>query len=272
MTSKVATAAPTHPEGLATAVVIGRAGSKGLPGKNARIVAGRPMIAHTLAHARAARSVERIVVSTDDPRLIEVARATGGVEVVERPPALASDTATVDAAVRHAIEALDDRAAHIVVLYANVPVRPPGLIDRAVELLARTGCDSVQSYAPVGKYHPYWEVRLDAAGRVEPYVANAVYRRQDLPPLFIPDGGVIAVTRASLFRVVGGQPHAFFGHDRRGVVNSEGEVIDIDTEIDLAVAETVLTRSAATAPDAPSPRSTPSGLAVAGKARAHAHR
>jgi len=84
-------------------------------------------------------------------------------------------------------------------------------------------------------------VTLDAEHRVAPHVANTAYRRQDLPKLFIPDGGVIALTRASLFTVVEGQPHAFLGQDRRGIV-SHGPVVDVDDAADFALAEAMLTR------------------------------
>ena len=90
-------------EPAALAVIIGRAGSKGLPGKNSRQLAGRPMICHTIEDALAARSVGRVVVSTDGEEIAEAARSMG-VQVIPRPPALASDTATVDSAVRHAVE------------------------------------------------------------------------------------------------------------------------------------------------------------------------
>src|SRR5436190_22436125 len=88
------------------AVIIGRAGSKGLPGKNSRLLAGRPMIAHTIDDALSARTVDRVIVSTDG-EAIAVAAAAMGVEVVPRPAILASDTATVDSAVRHAVESIE---------------------------------------------------------------------------------------------------------------------------------------------------------------------
>ena len=221
------------------AVVIGRAGSKGLPRKNALEVAGVPMIAHTIRAARAATSVQRIVVSTDGAEIAAIAQHEG-VEVSLRSAELASDTATVDSAVRHAVEACGSRASIIVILYGNVPVRPEGLIDRAVAKLRSTGADSVQSYYRVGKTHPYWMSQLDSEGRVSAFVENKIYRRQELPPVFMPDGGVIAVQRASLFSPREGEPHAFFGRDRRGIENEEGAVIDVDTALDLAVAEATL--------------------------------
>lgn len=220
-------------------VIIARAGSKGLPGKNARELAGRPMITHSIDHARECTLADRIVVSTDGEAIANAARAEG-IEVVARPADLAGDTATVDSAVRHAVETLDDPADVIVLLYGNVPIRPAGLIDRAVRALIEHDADSVQSYAPVGKHHPYWMVRLDEDGRVSPFIENTVYRRQDLPRLQLPDGGVIAVTRKSLFTVDAAHPHAFLGRKRHGVTNDEGAVVDIDHAIDLAVAEAML--------------------------------
>jgi N-acylneuraminate cytidylyltransferase len=148
--------------------------------------------------------------------------------------------------VRHAIDSFGGSERTIVILYANVPVRPAGLIDHAVCLLHDTGADSVQSYCDVGKHHPYWMVALDDARRVIAHHPNTVYRRQDLPKLMIPDGGVIAVTRDSLFDVVEGEPHAFLGKDRRGVETEPGAVIDVDSPIDLALAEASL---AALAPE-----------------------
>jgi CMP-N,N'-diacetyllegionaminic acid synthase len=230
------------PKPRVLAVIIGRAGSKGLPGKNAMRIAGKPMICHSIDDATRATCVDRVVVSTDGKAIADAAHAAG-IDVIARPADLANDTATVDSAVRHAVELSDDTADVIVILYANVPVRPDDLIDRAVTTLIETGADSVQSYADVGKHHPYWMISLDEQQRVQPHVKNTVYRRQDLPKLLIPDGGVIAVTRKSLFTVVQGQPHAFLGVDRRGIVSPKGSVVDVDSAIDAAVAEAILQRT-----------------------------
>lgn len=253
--------------GGAVAIVLARGGSKGLPRKNVLPVAGRPCVEWTIEHAYESRSVGPIILSTDDGELMEIGRAwaeaTGGrVVPILRPPELASDTATVDAAARGALRSLSQsdgagrtacalRADHpIVILYGNVPVRPAGLVDRAVEVLVRTGADSVQSYAPVGRHHPWWTARVDAeTGAVRPWeggvLNHGVFRRQDLPPAYIPDGGVIAVTRAALMVEIDGVtpgPHAFFGREdrRRGVLNGEGDVVDIDTRVDLLVARATI--------------------------------
>jgi len=234
------------------AVVLGRAGSEGVRGKNTMPIAGKPCAAWTIEAALSAERVTDVVVSSDCPRLRELAHERG-VRFVSRPAELAGSAATVDAAARHAAAAVDacGRYEAVVVLYANVPVRPGWLIDRAVEELVRTGADSVQSYEPVGKHHPWWTARLDAdSGSVEAWdggeLNHGVYRRQELPAAYVPSGGVIAVRRAALMLELEGidetthGPHAFFGRDRRGVVHAAGEVVDIDEAIDAVVADAVL--------------------------------
>ncbi|MFG0283071.1 MAG: cytidylyltransferase domain-containing protein [Phycisphaerales bacterium JB039] len=235
----------------ALAIILGRAGSKGLPGKNTAAVAGRPCALWTIDAALEAGSVGRIGVSTDDPALQDLG-AAAGVDIWPRPAPLASDTATIDDAARHALTCAEEDSPlapdyPIVLLYANVPVRPPDLIDRALALLTETGADSVQSFAPVGKFHPWWTARVGPDGRLAPWEGRqlfaGVYRRQQLPPAYVPDGGVIAVTRRALrleIDDVAPGPHAFLGRDRRAVITEPGEVIDIDTPIDLLVADATL--------------------------------
>jgi N-acylneuraminate cytidylyltransferase len=235
----------------AAVIILARAGSKGVPGKNVAPVAGKPCIAWTIEHAKAARRVTTIAVSSDDPQALEVAKAHQ-CELVHRPASLASDTARIDDAARHAAEQLASAgritpAQPLVILYANVPVRPAGLIDKVVDMLVQSRCDSVQSYQPVGKYHPWWTARLRDDAQVMPWEGNVlnhgVFRRQDLPPAYVPDGAIIALTWQALFCQVDGAtpgPHQFFGVDRRGVINPEGSVVDIDAKYDLLVADAIL--------------------------------
>lgn len=236
----------------AVAIILARGGSKGVPRKNALPIAGKPCVVWTMEAALAARTVGLTVLSTDDAELKSIAEDLN-VPIIERPEPLAADTARVDDAARHAVEQVEQRwggldaAAPVVILYGNVPVRPPGLVDRAVGLMLETGCDSVQSYSGVGKYHPWWTARLDDGGRVAPWegteLNHGVYRRQDLPPAYIPDGGVLVVSRRALFGLIPGVkpgPHAFLGLDRRGVANSEGSVVDIDSPMDVLIADQVL--------------------------------
>ena len=236
---------PSPPNPPALAVILARAGSKGLPRKNGLSVAGKPMLAWSIEHALESRCIDRVLLSTDGPELAEIARRYPGVEVVMRPEELASDTATIDAAVRHAVNQHLGMHSAVVILYGNIPVRPTDLTDRAVEKLYDTGCDSVQSVCPVGKHHPFWMKTVDPAnGKMKHYIDNDVYRRQDLPEVYGLDGGVIAVTRESLFTVIEGEPHAFLGGDRQAIITRSDDVIDVDNEIDRVVAEAMLNRRA----------------------------
>jgi len=234
----------------AVAIILARAGSKGVPGKNLADIAGRSSIEWTIRAALEAVPHTSVFVSSDASPALAIAERLG-VGSIARPPHLATDTARIDDAARDAVLQLEARETvpvqadrGIVILYANVPVRPSGLVARALTLMDDTRADSVQSYGGVGKFHPWWTARLDpATGRVAPWEGEVlnhnIFRRQDLPPAYVPDGAVLIVTRRALFLEVPGVtdgPHAFFGVDRRGIVNPEGSVIDIDTEEDLTLA------------------------------------
>ena len=103
-----------------------------------------------------------------------------------------------------------------------------------------TGANTVRSVCRVDE-HPYWMKTVDPeTGKLDMFTENQVYRRQDLPPVYMLDGGVIAVKRSSLFCLIEGQPHAFLGKDRRAVVTEPGDVVDVDTYEDFKAAEAIL--------------------------------
>ncbi len=227
-------------------VIIARAGSTGLPGKNKRMLLGKPVIAYTIEAALKSETLDAIIVTSDDADVREIANGYEGVWVTGRPAELATDTAPVDAAARFGCERAEElygfHANIIVLLYGNIPIRPDGLIDLAVNELITKGGDSVQTYSPVGKFHPDWMITLEE-GRVKLNCPNHPYRRQDLRPMFIPNGAVLAIKRESLYRKPEHEKdfHAFLGKDRRGVVHPESElIVDIDTMKDLYIAEGIL--------------------------------
>lgn len=225
----------------ALCIILARAGSKGLPQKNMLTLLGKPVLQYTIEHALGSPSLDRIALSTDAPMLLDLARSFN-IDVVERPADLAGDTATVDSAARHAVTALGCEHEHIVILYGNVPVRPADLTECALAKLRDTGCDSVQSVYPVEKNHPFWMKSLAGpdGDTLTHYQPNTIYRRQDLPPVYQLDGGMIAVTRRALFNQNPDDPHSFFGNDRRAIVTTPGTVIDIDTPADLLLAQATL--------------------------------
>lgn len=229
----------------ALGVILARAGSVGLPNKHLLSLRGRPVIRYSFDHARAARLLTRTVVSSDCPQVLQLATAEG-FETVQRPPELATSDASVQDAMLHAMDQVESAipefcADALVVIYGNVPVREAGVIDRALRMLAETGCDSVRSFCPVGKWHPAWmsELRGDEVVALH---SGSIHRRQDLAPLYLHDGAVVAVSRASILRgrVNPHDPHAFFGTDRRGFCVEAGSTVEIDQSRDLFWAEAVL--------------------------------
>lgn len=227
------------------AVIIARAGSKGLPRKCMLPIAGRPVIDYTFDHALTAATLDAVCLSTDCDEAKNLATQRG-IFVIDRPAELASDRATVDAAVRHAVQAYETThpdfcADVIVLLYGNIPLRPDGAIDRAVRHLIESGADSVRTVAPATKQHPDWLHRLDG-DRLSKFRENNIYRRQDLEPLYYHDGAVVCVTRAALHTPPAHAEdfHAFFGRDRRAIIVSADATVDIDDAGDLRLAEAVL--------------------------------
>ena len=245
------------------AVILARAGSVGLPGKSLRPLLGRPVLAYTFDHVRESHLITRSVVSSDDPAILTLAQKNG-FETITRPSELATATSPTDPVLRHALRtvagtlrvpSVGKRAAKadgtrsvpatmpqiVVMLYGNVPVRRGGMIDKCIEMLLETGCDSVQTIAPVGKMHPYWMFDLDPAGKIQKHIPNTIFRRQDLPPLYSPTGAVYVIrTDVLLSSENSPDPHAFLGTDRRGLVVAPEDSVDIDMERDLWVAEAVL--------------------------------
>jgi CMP-N-acetylneuraminic acid synthetase len=225
-------------------VILARAGSQGLRNKHLLPLLGRPVIAYTFDHVRESHRLSKIVVSTDCPQIQKLAQREG-FATIARPPQLASSDASVQDAMLHAMDEIENastfHADALVVIYGNIPVRGDGVFDRAIDMLQKTNCDSVRSFCPVGKWHPAWMSSFDG-DRVVQNSPGSIHRRQDLTPMFLHDGAVVAVSRSSMLR--GKQhphdPHAFFGVDRRGFETAMGETVEIDHLRDLYWAEAVL--------------------------------
>ncbi len=226
------------------AVIIARAGSKGLPDKCVRLLGGRAVIEYTFDHALSASRVDAILLTTDSEAAKALARARG-LGVVDRPAELATDTATVDEAARHAVSSYEASHGwtvdHVVLMYGNIPVRADGMIDRAIAKLIDTGADSVRSVALVGKQHPDWIHKLDG-DRMQQFRKNSIYRRQDLDPLYYHDGAVAVVTRDALFAAPrwAGDHQGFLGEDRRAIIQQPEDCVDVDGPVDLYLANAIL--------------------------------
>jgi CMP-N,N'-diacetyllegionaminic acid synthase len=176
-------------QGGLIAMIPARGGSKGLPGKNARLFAGKPLIAHAILLAQQCPEVERIVVSTDSPEIAATARAYGAEVPFMRPPELALDDTPLWPVLRHALAAMDaaGAATHTVVLLdPTAPCRLPEDVRAAyARLSASPEADGVIGVSKQ-PYNPIWYSVVERDGWMADLIpgASAYSRRQDVPPVY----------------------------------------------------------------------------------------
>jgi N-acylneuraminate cytidylyltransferase len=228
------------------AIVPARGGSVGVPSKNILPLAGKPVICYTIDHARGSKTVTRVVISTDSAEIAKIARDYGA-EVMMRPSEYATDTARIDYALRHVFDTLREREGYkpdaVVLLYANIPVRDATITDRCVAHLFESGGTSVRTFVDVGKFHPLWMSKIDG-DHESPYSELKVFRRQDLPKLYLHDGACVAI-RADVLDESRHHPDdnfALFGADRRAIVQEHHRTVEIDTPYDLLLAEAIIAK------------------------------
>jgi len=221
------------------AIIPARGGSKGIPNKNIQKIAGKPLIAYTIETALKSRKVSRVLVSTDDAKIAEIAKSYGAGVPFLRPVELAKDDTRCLLVIQHAVKYMEEDEGHkldvVVVLQPTSPLRSEKYIDEAVEKLLRTGADSVVTVCKV-KHHPFWS--FTAKGdRLYPFSEEGITisRRQDLPEIYAVNGAVYAVRRDVLF-----EQNSIFGRNIRAVVMPYEESVDIDDYFDLFVAEMLL--------------------------------
>ena len=203
------------------AVIPARGGSKGVPGKNLAAVGGVPLVARAVHAARGARLVQRVVVSTDDPLIAEVARDAGA-EIVARPPALSGDTATSESAVLHALEVLDIDAAVVLLIQCTSPFLTSSDIDAVAAPVLAGDADSAFTAARAHGFLWHTDgtgVNHDPSGRL---------RRQDRAVELLETGAAYAM-RLDMLRQRG---HRFTGRVRPVEVDP-ARTLEIDEPADL---------------------------------------
>jgi CMP-N-acetylneuraminic acid synthetase len=189
-------------------VITARGGSKGIPGKNLKPLAGRPLLAYTIEAARESRAFDRVVLSTDDSAIADAARALGCEVPFMRPPELARDETPHLPVLTDAIVRLRDRddyrADAVMILQPTSPLRRAEDIRESIALLERTGADSVVSVSEVpAHYNPMRTLRLDDRAMATLFVTGQpvrtrINRRQDMPQAWTMNGAVYLFRTALL--------------------------------------------------------------------------
>lgn len=178
------------------AVIPARGGSRGLPGKNIRVLADLPLIVHSLRCAALVPRLADAIVSTDDPKIAEVARAAGGDVPFMRPAALAGDATPMMPVLRHALDAMEAargrRYASLLLLDPTSPGRTPDDIERAFTLLAADPTANGVVACSKPTFNPFWVGVIEREGYIAAaFEASSRYaRRQDVPPFFRINGAL----------------------------------------------------------------------------------
>ncbi len=226
------------------ALVPARAGSKGLPGKNIRPLAGKPLLAWPVAAALAAETVDRVVLSTDSAEYAEIGREYGADVPFLRPPELAADSAPSIDFILHALETLaaaGDVYDYVVILEPTSPLTEASDIDAAVATLhaARDRADAIVGVAPLVTTHPAFAVRRGPDGLIAPLdggAFGALPRRQDIEPLFVLDGSLYVSAVAAV-----GRERAFCHARTLGFETARYKALEVDDLVDFLCIEAILT-------------------------------
>lgn len=238
----------TEPQRLRILGVIpARGGSKGIPRKNIRLLAGKPLLHYTAEAALACTELSQVVLTTDDHEIAEAGRRFGLDVPFLRPPELARDDTPTLPVVQHAVRFLEqnrERFDAVCLLQPTAPLRRSEDIQQCVRLLAETGADSVVTVLPVPpEYNPHWVYFKTPKGFLELSTGedSPVPRRQLLPPAFHREGSVYLVRREVLM-----EHNSLYGRNVAGYLMDPARSVNIDTPADWAMAEALLAGPAST--------------------------
>jgi CMP-N,N'-diacetyllegionaminic acid synthase len=219
-------------------IITARGGSEGVPRKNIRPLAGKPLLQYTAEAALAARQLERVVLTTDDEEIASVGRGCGLDVPFLRPAELARDDTPTLPVLKHAVSALEaegDRYDAVCLLQPTSPFRTVADIDGCLELFERSGADAAVTVLPVpAEYNPHWVYFEDADGglRLATGEATPIPRRQELPMAFHREGSVYVMRRDVLM-----ETGSLYGQRVVGYRVDAARSVNIDDLRDWARAE-----------------------------------
>ena len=216
------------------AVIPARGGSKGVPRKNIRKVAGKPLIAWTIEKANKSQYIDRLVVSTDDQEIADIAAQWGGEVPFLRPDELAQDDTPGIAPVIHMLATIRPAYDLVVLLQPTSPLRTVEDIDGAIALLVKRDARACVSVVEPDK-SPYWMYSLDKFGHLMPLLGGDYACRQDIPPVYALNGAVYVADVCWLLR-----KQVFVSDETVAYIMPKERSIDIDSETDLAISTIIL--------------------------------
>ena len=229
------------------AFIPARQGSKRLPGKNSKLLAGKPLIAWTIQAALEAELAMEVMVSTDSPQIAELAQSFGAEVPFLRPPALAADHSSTFEALQHMLQGLQQVGRDydaVVLLQPTSPLRQAWHIEQSVQMLTQASVKSVVSVSPLE--HPlHWSMALPANHCLDDFVAQQAqtlkYRSQDAAKHYRLNGAVYCATTPDLLK----HQRFYMPQGTYAYVMDKRYAVDIDEQDDFDYAEFLLTRQLA---------------------------
>lgn len=219
------------------AVITAREKSKGLPGKNIKKLAGKPLIVYTIEAAKKSKLISHLIISTDDKKAMTIARKYGVKVPFLRPAELAQDETSQLLVMQHAISFMEEREHikfdYVLILQPTSPLRTPETIDGTIEELIKSDCDSAVSITEVTMNHPI-KIKKFEDGKVVPFCIPEPegLRRQDFPKAYKRSSDAYAMKRDTIMI-----KNRLYGDNIAGFVVDPEFVSDIDSEEDFLVAE-----------------------------------
>jgi len=220
-------------------IIPARGGSKGLPRKNLKMLAGKPLIAWTIEAARQSLYLDRVILSSEDAEIIEVAKKWQCEVPFVRPAKLAGDDTTGIEPVLHAIGAIVEHYDYLVLLQPTSPLRSTCDIDDCIHYCISQGAPVCVSVSEVNK-SPYWMYTLDEDKKLSPLFPTdrSHMCRQNLPSAYIPNGAIYIARTDYLLREKG-----FITKETLAFTMPAERSVDIDNELDLLLCSLLLTSS-----------------------------
>ena len=219
------------------AIIPARGGSKGVPRKNICDVAGKPLIAWTIEEAKKSVYIDRLVVSTDDQKIADIAVQWGGDVPFMRPAELARDDTPGIAPVIHMLTTIQPEFDLVVLLQPTSPLRTVEDIDGAIALIVARNAKACVSVVEPDK-SPYWMYSLNSSGELLPLLSGDYACRQDIPIVYALNGAVYVAESKWLVSA-----QTFVTDETVAYIMPKERSIDIDTNIDLMLANELLNNS-----------------------------
>jgi len=219
------------------ALIPARKNSKSIPNKNMKILSGKPLIYHTITQAKKSKKIDKIVVSSDDKKILEFSE-NNSVDIIHRPKHLGSHTTSTEQVVIHAVKNLEKKGEPvdtIIILQPTSPLRNHNDIDNAIKKFQKNKCDLLVSVKKIN-YSPHWMFYIEK-NILKPFIKNGVNisRRQDLPESYILNGAIFVFKRDTIMK-----KGKIFGGKTIGHIMPNERSIDIDSFEDLKIAERLI--------------------------------